>query len=63
MEPGIHKFNFVMDGREYAAFVDREGDIVHLWDFSTSRYLDVDPDRCEREKPHVWRAAYGLLDA
>jgi hypothetical protein len=59
----MNKFNFVMDGREYAAFVDREGDVQSVWDFGASRFLEHDAQSCERERPHVWRAAYGLLEA
>lgn len=59
----VHKFNFIMDGREYAAFVNGEGDVHSVWDFHASRFLEHDRESCERERPNVWRAAYGLLDA
>jgi hypothetical protein len=59
----MQHFHFRMDGREYTVNVNAEEEIVSIFDHAANIMLRTDPETCERERPNVWKAAYGLMDA
>ena len=65
----MHTFDFNFAGTRYTATVSIDGDeITSVYDHREGRHLvstttHPDDDVMEPERPHVWRAALGLLDA
>lgn len=68
-----NSFTFAFSGRRYTATVHPDGDeIVNIFDHGEGRILShldgscrcgCDDDSRHYERPTVWRAALGLIDA
>lgn len=54
--------NFVLEGREYSATFNGDGDCEKIYSVVDGRFLAEDPETNKREKPYVWVTAYAMLD-
>ncbi len=59
----MQRVNFILEGREYSATFDADGDCTMIYSFGDGRFLKQDMEENKRERPHVWTAAYAMLDA
>ena len=58
----MRRVNFILEGREYSATFDADGDCTMIYSFDDGRFLREDSESCERERNHVWTAAYTMLE-
>lgn len=58
----MRRMNFTLDGREYSATFDDDGDCASIYSVSEGRFLRTDNDSGERERPHIWVAAYTMAE-
>lgn len=58
----MRRVNFILEGREYSATFDADGDCTMIYSFNEGRFLNQDMEASARERPHVWTAAYAMLD-
>lgn len=58
----MRRVNFILQGREYSATFDADGDCIKIYSFDDGRFLNEDTESNERERSHVWTAAYAMLD-
>jgi len=57
----MQRVNFILNGLEYCATFE-DGDCASVYSMSEHRYLEVDNEKGERERSHVWTAAYTMLE-
>ena len=58
----MRRVNFILEGKEFSATFDAEGDCINIYSFDEGRFLKQDMEEGKRERPHVWTAAYAMLD-
>jgi hypothetical protein len=54
--------NYILEGREYCATFNDDGDCALIYSISEDRFLRTDNDSGDRERPHVWVAAYTMAE-
>ena len=58
----MQRVTFTLEGRDYSATFDADGYCTAIYSFADGRYLREDSESCERERNHVWTAAYTMLE-
>lgn len=58
----MKRINFILDGNEYIASFNNDGDVETVYSMNESRFLNYDNDRGVRERPGVWTAAYTMAE-
>lgn len=57
----MNRVNFILNGLEYCATFE-DGECVSVYSHGEGRFLNVDNEKGERERSHVWTAAYTMLE-
>jgi len=57
----MQRVTFILSGMEYTATFE-DGDCASVYSHGERRYLTVDNETGERERSHVWTAAYTMLE-
>lgn len=58
----MQRVNFIFEGMEYSAAFDDDGDCTGVYSYGEHRFLNENTETNERERPHVWTAAYTMMD-
>lgn len=58
----MRRVDFTYDGRKFTTYLNEEGEIVHIYDWFLDRFLLENKETSERERPHIWTAAYTMAE-
>lgn len=58
----MQRVSFMLNGREFSAAFDTDGECVSIYSYHHARFLNEDSENNEREMPHVWTAAYTMRE-
>ena len=57
----MQRVTFILSGMEYTATFE-DGDCASVYSHGEGRFLNVDNEKGERERSHVWTAAYTMAE-